>query len=64
MRIIDNVNDLFGDDLKSEIKPGTKLRIAASTFSIYAYEALKEELEKVEELEFLFTSPTFVASTA
>ena len=27
---------------------------------IYAYEALKEELEQVEQLRFIFTSPTFI----
>lgn len=59
MRIIDNVSDLLGDDLKSEIGRGSKMRIAASTFSIFAFEALREELEHVEELEFIFTSPSF-----
>jgi len=64
MRIIDNVNELLGDDLKSEVRPGSKLRIAASTFSIFAFEALRKELERVEELEFVFTSPSFVAANA
>lgn len=59
MRIIDNVSDLLGDDLKSEIGRGSKVRIAASTFSIFAFEALRKELELVEELEFIFTSPSF-----
>lgn len=60
MRIIDNVSDLLGDDLKSEITPGSKVRIAASTFSIFAFEALRKELEGVSELEFIFTSLSFV----
>ncbi|MBE1586759.1 helicase-related protein [Nonomuraea angiospora] len=64
MRIIDNVNELLGDDLKAEIGPGTKLRIAASTFSIFAFEALRKELERIEELEFIFTSPSFVTTKA
>ncbi len=64
MRIIDNVNELLGDDLKTEISPGSKVRIAASTFSIFAFEALKEELERVEELEFVFTSPSFTTAKA
>ncbi|MGW8535769.1 helicase-related protein [Rhodococcus qingshengii] len=59
MRIIDNVNELLGDDLKIEIAPGSKVRIAASTFSIFAFEALRKELEHVSELEFIFTSPSF-----
>ncbi|MFC2570477.1 MAG: hypothetical protein ACFNUK_09255, partial [Schaalia sp.] len=50
----------LGDDLKNELAPGSKVRIAASTFSIFAFEALRKELEKVSELEFIFTSPSFV----
>ena len=60
MELIDNVNHLLGDDLKKTIKPNSKLKIAASCFSIYAYEALKTELEKIDSLEFIFTAPTFV----
>ncbi len=64
MKILDNINSLLGDDLKAEVRPGTKLRIAASTFSIFAFEALREELEGVDELQFIFTSPTFLAAKA
>lgn len=64
MEIIDNVNKLLGDDLKAVISRGSKLRMAASTFSIYAFEALRDELEKLDSLEFIFTSPTFVADQA
>ncbi len=60
MRIINNVTDLLGDDLKAEITPGAKVRIAASTFSIFAFDALRRELEQVSALEFIFTSPAFV----
>lgn len=60
MRIIDNVNNLLGDDLKTEIMPGSKVRIAASTFSIFAFEALRKELEQVSEVKFIFTAPSFV----
>jgi hypothetical protein len=59
MKLIDNINDLLGDDIQRSIKPGARLKIAASCFSIYAYEALKRELEKVESFEFIFTSPAF-----
>lgn len=62
MGLLDNVNNLLGDDLKIEIQAGSKLQIAASTFSIYAYEALRDELDQIHGLEFIFTSPTFVAS--
>jgi len=60
MQLIDNVNTRLGDDLKETIKKGTKLSIAASTFSIYAFEALKRELGKIDELRFIFSSPTFI----
>lgn len=60
MRIIDNTSQLLGDDLKATVGRGARLKIAASCFSIYAFEALKAELSKVESLQFVFTSPTFV----
>lgn len=62
MTIIDNINKLLGDDLKATIKTNSKVKIAASCFSIYAYEALRVELSKVESLEFIFTAPTFIAN--
>lgn len=34
--------------------------MVASYFSIYAFEALKEELPGIEELQFIFPTPTFV----
>jgi len=64
MELIDNINTLLGENIRGQIKPGTKLKIAASCFSIYAYVALKKELEKIESLEFIFTAPTFVPSEA
>ena len=64
MRIIDNLNELLGDDLRGSIKPGSRLRIAASTFSIFAFEALKDELQSIKELEFIFTSPSFTTAKA
>src|SRR5690554_282753 len=60
MKLIDNVNSRLGDDLRESIKKGSKLSIAASSFSIYAYEALKKELGSIEELRFVFTRPTFI----
>ncbi|RZK26118.1 MAG: ATP-dependent helicase, partial [Flavobacterium sp.] len=60
MKLIDNVNSRLGDDLKTSIKTGSKLSIAASSFSIYAFEALKKELENIEELRFIFNAPAFL----
>ncbi|PTQ55832.1 MAG: DEAD/DEAH box helicase-like protein [Candidatus Carbobacillus altaicus] len=63
MELINNIGRFLGDDLKQTLHPKTKVSIAASCFSIYAYEALKNELEQVDEVRFLFTSPTFVADS-
>src|SRR5690606_11904543 len=60
MELIDNISRLLGDDLKKTLRPGARLKVAASCFSMYAYEALKAELEKIDGLDFIFTSPTFV----
>ena len=64
MEVLDNISRLLGDDLKGTVRPGAKVRIAASSFSIFAFEALKQELESVEDLQFIFTTPTFVAQEA
>ena len=61
MKVIDNINQKLRDDLALEIKQGSKVAIAASCFSIYAYQELQNELKNIDELRFIFTSPTFVA---
>lgn len=63
MEIINNIDNLLGENLKLEVRKGSKVSIAASCFSIYAYEALMKELNQVEEVRFIFTSPTFIADS-
>ncbi len=63
MHIIDNVNSRFGDDLRKRLRNGGKMSIAAAAFSMFAYEKLRQELEAVEELRFVFTKPTFVSGS-
>lgn len=58
-KIIDNKINLLGDDLKTELKEGSKVRIAASCFTLFAFNELKEELSKIKELEVIFTQPTY-----
>ena len=60
MKLIDNINSTLGIDIGKNLNNQSKLKIAASYFSIYAYAALKQELEKVDSLQFVFTSPTFI----
>ena len=57
---INNTSERLVDDLKARLSTESRVSIAAASFSIYAFEALKKELEKVKELRFIFTSPTFV----
>ena len=64
MEIIDNITKTLKDDLKAELKNGSKLSIAAACFSIYAFKELKDELKKVDELHLIFTSPTFTTEKA
>ena len=58
-KTIDNVTIRVKDDLEETITRKSKLRIAAACFSIYAYEELKKSLSGIDELKFIFTSPTF-----
>ena len=64
MQILDNVNNTVKDDLAATVSKGDKLSIAAACFSIYAYQALKKQLDGIDELRFVFTSPTFLQEKA
>ena len=55
----DNINKKVIDDLKNKLAQGSKVSIAAASFSIYAYQALEKELSQIDELRFIYTSPTF-----
>ena len=59
MELINNINKTLRDDLMQQIKAGSRLSIAASCFSIYAFQELKDILKAIKELRFIFTSPTF-----
>lgn len=60
MELIDNINNTLKKDLSNELHKGSKLSIAAACFSIYAFQELKKELNEIEELRFIFTSPAFL----
>ena len=59
MELINNVSKTLRDDLLQQITAGSQLSIAASCFSIYAFQELKDALKEIKELRFIFTSPTF-----
>ena len=65
LKQFNNITERVIDDLKQALSSGdAQISVAAASFSIYAYEALKEELEKVECVNFIFTSPTFTTDRA
>lgn len=64
MEVINNVSKKLRDDLKEGIKSDSRLSIAAACFSIYAFEELRQELEGIDELRFIFTAPSFTTEKA
>ena len=60
MELINNTTKTLRDDLSVEIQHGSKVSIAAACFSIYAFQELKSQLKDIDELRFIFTSPTFI----
>lgn len=57
---INNKEILLGDFLKDNLNSNTKLKILAANFTLDAFESLKNELEKIEELQFIFSSPNYL----
>ncbi|MDR3223836.1 MAG: DEAD/DEAH box helicase family protein [Methanobrevibacter sp.] len=41
-------------ELQENIENGTKLSVIAATFTLYAYEGLKEELKKIDNMRFIY----------
>jgi len=58
-KMFNNTTERVVDDLSATLKRGDRVAVASACFSIYAFQALKEQLKGVKELRFLFTSPTF-----
>ncbi len=64
MKIFDNITEIVRDDLQKTIKKNSKVSVAASCFSMYAYQELKSQLDQIDEFRFIFTSPTFIKEKA
>lgn len=60
----DNHAKILKDDLVETMHAGSTVSIAASVFSMYAYRELREQLEKIDEFRFIFTSPAFLEERA
>lgn len=48
--------------LRNHLAPDAHLRVASAYFSIYAFEALKHQLQKLGKVQFLFGDPDFLKS--
>ena len=60
-KIRDNHNHgKVGDFLIDNLKQGCKIDVVSAYFTIYAYYNLKEQLDEVESMRFLFGEPTFI----
>ena len=53
---------VIGDFLRERIRPGTNLSFVSAYFTIYAYAALKDQLDSIDRLRFLFGEPRFIQS--
>lgn len=60
---INNRTLLLGDVLKEQLMPHSRVQIAAAKFTLEAFEALKDELEQIDELKFIFSSPNYLQET-
>ena len=50
------------DFLTEKISQGSMLSVVSAYFTIYAYEALEEQMEQIDSLKFLFGEPRFIKS--
>ena len=60
--IVDNRNRRVGDFLRDRISSGSDLAVVSAYFTIYAYEALRDVLEKAGRMRFLYGEPTATAT--
>ena len=64
MKIINNITNTLAEDLRTALTKSSSVAVAAACFSVYAYEELKKQLEQIEQLRFIFTSPAFLKEQA
>jgi hypothetical protein len=52
-----------GEFLDAKIDPGAQLSVVSACFTLHAYCALRDALERADSLRFLFGEPRFVSVT-
>ena len=60
-KIIDNkANNSVYKELRENIQKGSELSVISGYFTIYAYYEMKNELDKIKDMRFIFTQPSFL----
>ena len=55
-----HVRGKVAEFLEQNIQANAKLSVVSAYFTIYAYDALKNALNKISHLDFLFGEPSFI----
>ncbi len=59
-KVLDNKNNFVYEEIKDSVKKGSKLSVISALFSMYAYDAIKEDLDKIDNMRFIYTKPSFL----
>ena len=60
MKLLNNITETVFEDMQKTLGKKSKISMSASCFSMYAYNALKKQLNFADEFRFIFTAPTFI----
>ena len=59
-KILDNKFNFVYQELTDNIKKGSKLSVVSALFSMYAYDKLKKDLNRIDGMRFIYTKPSFL----
>ena len=59
-KILDNKFNFVYQELTENIKKGSKLSVISALFSMYAYDKLKKDLNRIDSMRFIYTKPSFL----
>ena len=59
-KMLDNKENFVHAELEESIKKGSKLSIISAYFSMYAYYNLRKSFNKIDNLRFIYSKPTFL----
>ena len=61
MKVLDNKTQGFVyKELENDIRKGSRLSIISASFSMYAYEKLSRQFDKIDNMRFIYTRPSFL----